>query len=117
MKSSHVKLGIKLLLVAAFLGLLAKKGFISMEATGRAFGRLDLLVPAFLVSLAMTFAGALRWQILLRAQGLRLPLSRTVQLAFIGTFFNILIPGAVSGDFIKAYYVGHEIDGRRAQAF
>jgi uncharacterized protein (TIRG00374 family) len=115
--SPRLKQALKLLLVAAFLWLLVKKGFISLEATGRAFGRLDLILPAFLVSLGSMMAGALRWQCLLRAQGLHLPFRRTLQLTLIGNFFNVLIPGAVSGDFVKAYYVGNEIEGKRAQAF
>ncbi len=117
MKSKHVRTAVKLILVIAFLGLMAKKGFISREATGRAFEHWDLLLEAWVVSLLCLFAGWMRWQILLRTQGIHLPLSRTMQLGLVGNFFNVLIPGAVSGDFVKAYYIGNEISGKRAQAF
>src|SRR5690242_16977115 len=42
---------------------------------------------------------------------------KAFQLTMIGNFFNIALPGAVSGDFVKAFYVGKEIRGQRARAF
>ena len=61
--------------------------------------------------------GIFRWNWLLKAQSIHLPLRRVAQLTFIGGFFNIALPGAVSGDFVKAFYVGREIPGQRARAF
>ncbi len=114
---SRITMGIKLLLVVAFLYLLASKGLISIEKTKEALGHPEYLVPALLVMFVGTFAGALRWQILLRAHGIQLAWSRMLQLHLIGLFFNFLIPGAVSGDLVKAFYVGKESNGMRAQAF
>lgn len=53
-----------------------------------------LLLPALLL--------ALRWWILLRGQGLRLPFRRVFLVNYAGTFFNNLLPGGVGGDLTKA---------------
>lgn len=48
---------------------------------------------------------ALRWWLLLRAIGLQVPLKRANLLTWIGNFFNTTLPGAVSGDFVKGFYI------------
>jgi uncharacterized protein (TIRG00374 family) len=56
-----------------------------------------------------------RWHLLLRANEIVIPFKRTLELSFIGSFFNIALPGAVSGDVIKAIYVS-KVPGKRAHA-
>lgn len=108
---------LKLAFVVGLLYLLARKGFISMDATARAFGHAQLIYPAFFGLFAATALGFIRWQWLLIDQGIRLRWSRVLQLTLIGNFFNIALPGAVSGDFVKAFYVAREGEGQRARAF
>lgn len=112
-----LKVVLKLLLVSTLFYFLAKKGFISFERTGRAFAHWEYSLPAMSAILITQALCAYRWQILLRAQGLELKLSRTFQLTYIGNFFNLALPGAVSGDFVKAFYVAKESQGRRGHAF
>ena len=114
---TYLATSIKLTLVGAFLYLLASKGLISVEKTREAFGHPEYVIPAVLVLTLGNCASAIRWQILLRAQGIRLAWGRMIQLHLVGLFFNFLIPGAVSGDLVKAFYVGKEFKGMRAQAF
>ena len=114
---AFLKILLKIAFVGALLTFLIQKGFISVEATRRAFSQTDHIVPAIAAMIAGTFLGVFRWQWLLQAQGIRLRLSRTLQLSLIGNFFNIALPGAVSGDFVKAFYVGNEVQGQRARAF
>jgi len=116
MKRYAVTIG-KLGLVAGLLYWMAQKGLISPEVTARAFRRLDLFLPTCLFLLATNLLSMARWHWLLTAQGIRITLGHTVQLSFIGSFFNVMLPGAVSGDFVKAYYVGIASDGRRGHAF
>ncbi|MGK5087132.1 lysylphosphatidylglycerol synthase transmembrane domain-containing protein [Bdellovibrionota bacterium FG-2] len=114
---SKIKLLLKLALVGGLLYFLAKNGFISMQHTGEAFARWDKMLPAML-GLALTLVfGVTRWQILLRAQNMQVTWGKVFQIALIGNFFNIALPGAVSGDFVKAFYLGNEIKGKRAWAF
>ncbi|MEW5854183.1 MAG: lysylphosphatidylglycerol synthase transmembrane domain-containing protein [Myxococcota bacterium] len=108
---------LKLGLVGGLLYVLVQKGFLSLDKTREAFTRPLPMVAGMLLLVSTSLASAFRWQLLLRAQSLVIPFSRTVQLQFIGLFFNIALPGAVSGDFVKAFYVGQEAPERRARTF
>ena len=79
--------------------------------------RLDLrlLGLAFLitqVSLLITFV---RWSILVRVIEPRFTLRSSILLGFIGYVFNLVIPGAVGGDVIKAAYLAR-MQIRKTQA-
>lgn len=47
---------------------------------------------------------AVRWWMLLKMQQIHLTLRETIRLTFLGQFFNIVVPGTVGGDLVKAYY-------------
>jgi uncharacterized protein (TIRG00374 family) len=47
---------------------------------------------------------ALRWQIFLLIQGIRMPYRETFNLLMIGNFFNAFLPGSSGGDVIRIYY-------------
>src|SRR4051812_34437121 len=111
------KTALKMGAVIALLVVLGMKGFISLEKTGRALMDWEHIVPALALSLIALGLGVLRWQWLLRVQGIELPLLRTFEFSLIGNFFNIALPGAVSGDLVKAFYIGREVEGKRARSF
>lgn len=113
----NLKLILKVVFVAGLFVFLSQKGAISFKSTRDAFGHPEYIVPGFLGMFFTSILGTARWQWLLRAQGINLPLLRTLRLTLIGGFFNVALPGAVSGDFVKAYYVGKEIQGKQARAF
>lgn len=48
---------------------------------------------------------ALRWWLLLRAQSVHISLLAAIRLFFLGLFYNNVMPGAVGGDVLKAWYV------------
>lgn len=76
---------------------------------------LRLLGLAFLitqVSLLITFV---RWSILVRVIEPRFTLRSSILLGFIGYVFNLVIPGAVGGDVIKAAYLAR-MQIRKTQA-
>jgi glycosyltransferase 2 family protein len=65
-----------------------------------------LLLSIFLGLLVFIIpAAAFRWWLLLRASGNRLSFYHAYSLTWIGNFFNITLPGAVTGDLIKGYYI------------
>jgi uncharacterized membrane protein YbhN (UPF0104 family) len=72
-----------------------------------------LLLATFLclVSALGTF---FRWYLLVRAQALPFTLSNAIRLGFIGFFFNSMLPGSLSGDIIKAFYIASEQSRRTA---
>jgi uncharacterized protein (TIRG00374 family) len=112
-----LKFFLKVAFVFGLLYFLSQKGFLSVQNTKRAFSHQDLLIPGTLMLFSNIFLGAFRWQWLLEAQGIRIRMIRNLQLSFIGNFFNIALPGAVSGDFVKAFYLGKEVSGSRGRAF
>lgn len=48
---------------------------------------------------------ALRWWFLLKAIGLPVPYKRANLLTWIGNFFNVTLPGSITGDFVKGFYI------------
>jgi uncharacterized protein (TIRG00374 family) len=48
---------------------------------------------------------AYRWQILLRARNVEVPLSELFSFYMIGMFVNNFMPGSIGGDVIKSYYL------------
>ncbi len=114
---SLIKTGIKLSLVIFLFYLLYKKDLISFSATRKALLQWDESLPAMVILFLLTFVGIIRWQWLLYAQNISLKWLRTTQLHFIGQFFNVALPGAVSGDFVKAFYIANEVQGMRGRAF
>jgi uncharacterized protein (TIRG00374 family) len=56
-----------------------------------------ILVVPFLVS-------SIRWRALMQPQGMYLPLSKCLQLTFVGQFYSIMLPGITGGDLVKIVY-------------
>jgi glycosyltransferase 2 family protein len=66
---------------------------------------LRLLVLAAVVYLVAMFGTFVRWFFLVRVIEPKFKFSATVLLGLIGMVFNLVIPGAVGGDLIKAAYL------------
>jgi uncharacterized protein (TIRG00374 family) len=116
-RKSWIKTGLKIAFVVGLLYFLSQKGFLSAHETSRALSNWQDSMPALAAMLASAMLGAVRWQLLLRGQGIHLGFGRVTQLTLIGNFFNIALPGAVSGDLVKAFYIGKEVEGQRARSF
>lgn len=59
----------------------------------------------------------IRWQILLRVQGVHLSWWRLYGLLMVGLFFSLFIPGGTGGDLVKGYYLLKEAPvGRKTSA-
>jgi glycosyltransferase 2 family protein len=66
------------------------------------------LILAFVIAgfaLLLTF---LRWQLLVKAQGLEFSRYDAIRLGLVGYFFNTFLPGAVGGDVLKAIGIARE---------
>jgi len=101
-----LKTFVKLCLTLGIIGYLVYSGRLN-------FSRLLLFLesPRILLTMLMTLLlvmiplTALRWWLLLRALDIRLPLKQAFLLTWIGNFFNTTLPGAVTGDLVKGYYI------------
>tara|TARA_B100000945_G_scaffold301906_1_gene285073 strand:+ start:812 stop:1798 length:987 start_codon:yes stop_codon:yes gene_type:complete len=64
-----------------------------------------LAFMVFVLVLIVVPLATFRWWLLLRAIGLPVEPKQTFLLTWIGNFFNTTLPGAFTGDVVKAYYV------------
>lgn len=63
------------------------------------------IFQAFLLHFLGVMIAFLRWFALVRLQGIRIPLADSLRLSIVGGLFNLIIPGAVGGDLVKAAYL------------
>ncbi len=107
-KRSALGTAINVVLVLVAFGLLAIVIRNNADEIRKVFARpLDWRLMAiagaiYLVGIVSTFV---RWYLLVRVIDSRFTLRAAVLLGFIGNVFNLLIPGAVGGDLIKAAYL------------
>jgi hypothetical protein len=75
-----------------------------------------------LLLLALFFQGVIiwitsyRWNLLLRVQGIWLRAWDVIRLTMIGMFFNLTLPGSVSGDMVKMAIVTRHAPDKKAEA-
>jgi len=71
---------------------------------------------AILAYIVVEFAAVVRWQILLKVQGINLSNARVAGLFFIGMFYNQFLPGGTGGDIVKTYLLWKETPGKKPGA-
>jgi uncharacterized protein (TIRG00374 family) len=114
---SSVRLLVKVILVMGLFWFLWKKRAFSMDNIRSAFSQEDGHVWFGLA--AIIFGNLLvfvRWHLLILAQGITISLWQTIRYSLIGFFFNLALPGSVSGDFVKAFYLSKQDSGNTARA-
>jgi len=99
---------LKAMVAAVLIGWLVRGGALDMKALAILFQRPELFAMNMTVFAGGTCFGALRWRALLGLADVRLPFLRVVQLHLVALFFNVVIPGNVGGDVVKALYVARD---------
>ena len=61
-----------------------------------------LVLPVLFLAMSLQ---NLRWWLLLKLLGLKIPFRQAFALTWIGNFFSVIFPGIVSGDLIKGLYL------------
>lgn len=104
-----VVFGAKLAVAAVLLTWLVRSSSLDFEVVKRIVDT-PLLATANLACWLFCSIGlaTLRWRTLLSAVGARVPWGRALMLQLTGLFFNLVIPGNVGGDVIKALYVARD---------
>ncbi len=111
---SKVKLALKFLLVVFIFWLLFRKGLVTAESGRKVIQSPTVLaLECLLMCLNLVFS-TVRWRFLLKCHGVDLRFKDTLTYSFIGNFFNIALPGAVSGDVVKAVYVSAKFKEKRS---
>lgn len=74
------------------------------------------LILGWLCYSVVEILATVRWQILLRIQGIRLSWLKAGAIVMIGLFFNQFLPGGVGGDAMRLYFVFKLVPGRKVGA-
>lgn len=69
----------------------------------------SFLIVSFLCLIGSASCAMYRWNVLLQGQKIVLGAWNTIRYCFIGVFFNTTMPGVVSGDIVKAWYVLNDL--------
>jgi len=96
---------LKFLLVVGIFVYLYRAGHFDVTKLTKVFDSPGLFVSALFLMLLSIVLAVERWRLLLKIQNIQIGYWRATQLTFIGLFFSIVIPGASSGDLVKAYYL------------
>ncbi|HEX2906317.1 MAG TPA: lysylphosphatidylglycerol synthase transmembrane domain-containing protein [Phototrophicaceae bacterium] len=73
---------------------------------------IEFILLALFIGPALNFISAVKWQLLLRSQGIDLPIGYLFKLYLVGIFFNNFLPTNVGGDVIRSYEVGKRINNQ-----
>ena len=74
-----------------------------------------LLLSLFLMGVTIQM-GAVRWNLVLRSQGITLPFRRVFEISLVAQFFNSFLLGASGGDVIKALFAARESHHHKPEA-
>ncbi len=110
---SWLKLGLKFAFAFGILFYMVNTGKLDLAVVKRGFSHGGYIVASASLILFALCIGLYRWKILLEGQGLVLPMGEVVRYGMIGAFFNTTMPGAVSGDLIKAWYLIADRPGQK----
>jgi len=102
--SARWLLVLKILITGGLVAYLAGK--LDLQQLG---ARLLSVDPFFYAGAVATLAfpiilTSLRWQLILRAQGIVIPLRSAISFDLVALFFNAFLPGSTGGDAARAYY-------------
>lgn len=115
--NERIKLVFKFALVAFVFWLLFKKGLVTWESIQKVISNPGTLILCVLLVVLNTVFGTVRWMLLLKGHGANLSFMETLRFNLVGSFFNIALPGAVSGDVIKAIYIAKKHKEKRSAIF
>jgi glycosyltransferase 2 family protein len=98
---------LKILIAGSIITWLLMSGKIDLYAIRYVFTFESILLCWGIVFFTF-FLVSIRWQLLLESQGIKVSTKDSVRMSLIGSFFSFVLPGGVSGDAVKAYYVSKD---------
>jgi len=111
---AHLNTAAKAIFIIGIFAVLISQDLLSLTSIETAISRWPWVLLGWGCMTCTTMIAIVRWHFLIRAQGVPIPLRKTLQSAFIGLFFNIFLPGSLSGDLVKGYYVVRAVPGHTA---
>lgn len=98
--SNTLKIGLAIGLITH----LAKSGKIDLEQLKSLLTGSNIAICLSLMGLSFILSSE-RWRAILIAQGFQMSFWQAFKLTQVGIFFNFVIPGGVSGDLVKGFYL------------
>ena len=114
LRSRYVTTTLKTIFLIAIVTVLIRQDLLSYASIETAISRWPWVIVGWALTFCAILIGTVRWHFLIHAQDIVLPFRRTVQSVFVGLFFNVFLPGTVSGDLVKGYYVARAVPGHVA---
>jgi uncharacterized protein (TIRG00374 family) len=99
---------VKVAVATTLITWLVRSGVLKFGALAIFLERPVLLVADLALFAFALITGTMRWQALLAIAGAHVPFWRALQLQFTAQFFNVVVPGNVGGDVVKALYVARD---------
>ncbi len=83
-----------------------------------ALGRVEpsYLILSLVVMGTILLMGVVRWQMVLKVHGLKLPWIRAIEIGLVAHFFNSVLLGSAGGDVIRAIYAARETHHKKTEA-
>lgn len=102
---------LKFIVSASLVYWLFQRGVINVDYLKSIFNQPAILLTCLLIFLAQSILSATRFLIILKSSFIKgLSFLKVYSLNYVGLFFNTFLPGSVSGDFFKAYYLKDHSD-------
>ena len=114
MLRAHLMTAAKAIFIVGIFALLISQDLLSLTSIKTAISRWPWVLLGWGCMTCTTMIAIIRWHFLIRAQGVPIPFRKTLQTAFVGLFFNIFLPGSLSGDLVKGFYVVRSVPGHTA---
>jgi uncharacterized protein (TIRG00374 family) len=115
MKQALVNL-LKILVTVVLLALIVTRVDLRLVGNIIAQANLPLLLLATAMYFAAIFFGALKWQILVRAQEIDASFGDLLSFSLMALFFGNILPSNIGGDVIRAYDLARVTKGRAEAA-
>lgn len=96
------------LFAAALITWLVRSGVLDFRALAVMVRQPLLLVIDIGIFVLAILCAVYRWRLLLADSGVEVPLGRAIQLQLTAAFFNVVIPGSIGGDVLKALYAARD---------
>ena len=102
---SLAKLLVKILFAGAILYWLVSQDKLDFRLVGKSFQNPVLWFTCFIILALQNVVGAIRWRLILKTKNVEFSLLEIVRIQWIGQFFSVVLPGAVTGDLVKIGYI------------
>jgi glycosyltransferase 2 family protein len=109
---SKISLVVKILIAVGLIYYLVHSGHLDLSKVWDLITVPNVIIALVLAAFTLGLS-AWRWIVLLKARDFNIPVGYGCGLYLIGMFFNYALPGSVSGDLVRGYYLVQDYPARK----